>query len=298
MNRRNFLALAPGVAAWCVAPGAAYAAASPAVDAVDSVGIGCAFFVRLASPVEAKAVRVSWLGETFSPVLRPEAAGYGTWVALAADLTTKPGRKALDVAFELPGGTRAVRRDVTVVTRKYPEQHLTVAKKMVHPAPKALERHKLEREAVQRVLARRSGERFWETPFVRPVPGGVSSDFGLRRVFNGEPRAPHRGVDLRGAAGSAINAFAAGEVALVADHYFSGNVVYIDHGQGMISMYCHMSAFGVREGQFVSAGQEIGKVGSTGRVTGPHLHFGLSVMGHMVDPMPLFEGAGVPNTQG
>ncbi|MBG3878486.1 M23 family metallopeptidase, partial [Desulfovibrio oxamicus] len=123
------------------------------------------------------------------------------------------------------------------------------------------------------------------------VPGGVSSLFGLRRVFNGEPRAPHRGLDLRGEAGELVKACAAGRVALAENHYFAGNSVYIDHGMGVVSMYFHLSAMDVTPGQMVAQGQLIGRVGSTGRVTGPHLHFGMAVLGDMVDPQVLLDDA-------
>ncbi|NHZ47213.1 M23 family metallopeptidase, partial [Nitratidesulfovibrio liaohensis] len=112
---------------------------------------------------------------------------------------------------------------------------------------------------------------------------------GLRRVFNGEPRAPHRGLDLRGEAGEPVTACAAGRVVLAENHYFAGNSVYIDHGMGVVSMYFHLSALDVAPGQMVAQGQVIGKVGSTGRVTGPHLHFGMAVLGDMVDPQVLLD---------
>jgi len=123
----------------------------------------------------------------------------------------------------------------------------------------------------------------------RPVPGEISSAFGLRRVFNGQPRSQHKGLDLRGSAGTSVLAAADGTVALVEELYFSGNVVYVDHGLGLFSMYAHLSAFDVRPGQRVSRGQVLGRVGSTGRSTGPHLHLGCYVLGTAVDPVPLME---------
>ncbi|WP_462326831.1 M23 family metallopeptidase [Desulfobaculum sp.] len=296
MNRRHFLALTPGIAAWCLAPTAAMAAQEPRLQVTtDAVHVGEAFFVRIFSPVPVWEVRLSWMGETLTPALRGESGGYGTWVALAAGLDVKPGSEVLEAEFQLQNGTKQVSRGVIVHDRSYPEQHLKVARKMVHLSKEALERHYREKALTKKVLDSRSAERFWQPPFVRPVKGSMSSAFGLRRFFNGEPRRPHSGVDLRGRTGTPIHSFAAGEVALTGNHYFSGNVVYVDHGQGMVTVYCHMSHIDVEEGQFVSAGQVLGKVGATGRVTGPHLHFGLSVMGHMVDPMPLFAGTGVPD---
>ncbi|MDR2695609.1 MAG: M23 family metallopeptidase [Deltaproteobacteria bacterium] len=128
----------------------------------------------------------------------------------------------------------------------------------------------------------------------RPVPGEISSAFGLRRIFNGQPRSQHKGLDLRGAAGTPVLAMADGTVALAEELYFSGNVVYLDHGLGLFSMYAHLSAIDVRPGQQVSAGQALGKVGSTGRVTGPHLHLGCYALGMAVDPTPLMEAGKQP----
>ncbi len=119
------------------------------------------------------------------------------------------------------------------------------------------------------------------------MPGTVSSLFGMKRVFNGQPRGMHRGLDLRGAQGTPIRACADGVVALVDDLYFSGNAVYINHGDGVFSSYLHMSKPLVTPGERVRRGQVVGLVGATGRVTGPHLHLGLMVQGESVDPQPL-----------
>jgi murein DD-endopeptidase MepM/ murein hydrolase activator NlpD len=162
---------------------------------------------------------------------------------------------------------------------------------MVHLNQQQLDRHYKEKARVKAVMEKASPERFWQCPFERPVAGGVTSAFGLRRFFNGEPRKPHSGVDLRAAEGAPVKAFAPGIVALAEEHYFAGNAVYIDHGQGVVSMYCHLSKIKAQEGRFVSKGEVIGLAGSTGRVTGPHLHFGVAVLGQMVDPLSLFETA-------
>ena len=156
------------------------------------------------------------------------------------------------------------------------------------PKP-ALERHYAEKARAQSVKALRTPKQMWELPFIRPVPGTVSSPFGVRRFFNGKPRKPHSGVDFRGPTGTPIKATAAGTVKIVDDFYFSGKIIYIDHGAGVVSVYCHLSEMLVKEGQHVVAGEVIGKVGATGRVTGPHLHFGVAVQGTMVDALPLFE---------
>ena len=173
--------------------------------------------------------------------------------------------------------------------KKRPVQALRVDKKYVDPPAEVRERIRRDREKAGKALDNYSPERLWTAPFARPVSGSVSSKFGLKRVFNDQPRGVHRGLDLRGAEGTPILACADGRVVLADDLYFSGNAVYIDHGQGVFTSYLHMSRILVRPGDVVRRGQVIGKVGSTGRVTGPHLHLSLIVLGQAVDPEPLLE---------
>jgi len=130
-------------------------------------------------------------------------------------------------------------------------------------------------------------------PLIRPVPGEVSSAYGLKRYFNDQARNPHRGLDLRAALGDPVQAVAPGQIMLVADHYYGGRSVFLDHGLGVYSVYMHLSEITVRQGEMVEAGQVIGRAGQSGRVTGPHLHLGLYVLDLAVDPSKLFfENAG------
>lgn len=180
-------------------------------------------------------------------------------------------------------------RLIAVKSVKWPTQELTVEPKYVTPPAEVLDKIARDNARTKAVMDNPSPDAQWTLPFFRPVNGTISNAFGGRRVFNGQPRSSHTGTDLRGVSGTPIHAVAAGRVALAEEQYYSGNLVLIDHGQGVVSMYAHMSAFGVKEGDIVSRGQEIGKVGATGRVTGAHLHLGLRILGVNVDAMPTFE---------
>ncbi len=172
-----------------------------------------------------------------------------------------------------------------VTDKAYPVQRLTLADdKMVNPPPDELAR--IERETR---LMREQYDRFTPLdaspfPMQLPAAGPVSSNFGLRRILNGQPRSPHAGLDIAAPTGAPVMSPAAGTISLTGPLYFNGNTIFIDHGAGLISMVCHLSAIAVHEGDVVKKGQRIGLVGATGRATGPHLHWSVSLNGARVDP--------------
>ncbi len=271
-------------------------AALPALAGVrlecpDSVGRGLPFYVRLVSDEPLTGVVVHWGPMRAEPEARRAGGAWEALVMLGTGADAKPGAGRVRVEFSGPGGPLELSHAVRIAARSFPEQRLTVANKMVHLSDDDLLRHVGEKQEVRRILDHPGPQRLWDGRFVRPLPGEVSSAYGLTRFFNGEPRAPHRGIDLRGRQGEAVHAIAPGRVVLAAEHYFAGNSVYVDHGQGLVSMYFHLSEIDVAPGDVLAAGDVVGKVGMTGRVTGPHLHFGLSVYGELVDPMPLVTGA-------
>ncbi|ADP86403.1 Peptidase M23 [Nitratidesulfovibrio vulgaris RCH1] len=260
------------------------------VSLPDAVGDGTAVHVVVTSASPVKDFIFTWGKGTFVVPAFVEASVWKAQLLLPVALDAAPGVRSFSVRRGDEAESWAVRRQVQVQRVEYPVQKLTVAGRYVNLPKATLARHEAERQRVREILGRFTPEVHWRLPFKRPVPGEVSSDFGLRREFNGERRAPHRGLDLRGGEGDSVRACAAGRVMLAEEHYFSGNVVYIDHGLGVVSSYMHLSAFSVRPGDMVSAGDEVGKVGKTGRVTGPHLHFGLAVLGESIAPLPLLEG--------
>jgi murein DD-endopeptidase MepM/ murein hydrolase activator NlpD len=168
--------------------------------------------------------------------------------------------------------------------KQYASQSLTVAKAQVNPSKADLQRVNREKSIIEHAMSRWTDEQPETLRMQQPIPGVRSSSFGLRRIFNGESRNPHSGMDIAGPVGTPVRVPLAGTVIDTGNYFFNGNTVFVDHGRGMISMYCHLSAIDVIPGQRVAAGATLGKVGMTGRVTGPHLHWGLSLNGAWVDP--------------
>ncbi|MCQ4346192.1 peptidoglycan DD-metalloendopeptidase family protein [Pseudomonas stutzeri] len=207
------------------------------------------------------------------------------WIAVVGvPLTVKPGRQQI----ELDDGSR---RSFAVASRHYKEQHITLKnREQVSPSPANLAR--IERELAEQTAAYRrfSPRQPSNLLFDRPVAGPLSSPFGLRRFFNGEERNPHSGLDFAVPSGTPVKAPAAGTVILVGDYFFNGKTVFVDHGQGLISMFCHLSQIGVKVGDELARGAVLGKVGATGRATGPHLHWNVSLNDARVDPS-IFIGA-------
>lgn len=250
-----------------------------------NVSQGHAFPVAVTDAAPFEAV-VTWHGETLRAEASPLPEHPGLWkaeVLLAMPLDAKGSR-------HLTMTTNGRKQDFLIgcVPVPWPRSILKVAPKYVEP-PREVQ-NQIARDAARsrQALASRT-PKTWTLPLNKPVPGGVTSPFGGRRVFNGQPRAPHKGTDMRSPEGAKVTAVADGTVLLAEPQYFGGNTVYIDHGQGVVSTYSHLSAFDVTPGQSVRRGQIIGRSGSTGRVTGPHLHLGLMVQGVAVDAMPLFQ---------
>lgn len=235
----------------------------------------------------AQAPKVSYDGR---PVLVLEDADDGWIAVVGVPLSAKAGRQSVRV--QQGTGSRTLNFDVR--TKRYTEQHITLKnRRQVNPEPQDLVR--IERELAEQTAAYRT-----YTPgtpsnvmFDRPVDGRLSSPFGLQRFFNGERRNPHSGLDFAVPAGTPVKAPAAGKVILVGDYFFNGKTVFLDHGQGLISMFCHLSAIGVQPGQHIARGEALGKVGATGRATGPHLHWNVSLNDARVDPA-IFIGAFKP----
>lgn len=250
--------------------------------APETVAQGSALRVRAATTEPVTAISFSWMGKS---VLASTLPTGDSWEAEA--LFPVPVDAVAAQVVQAQAGKNRAQATVRLLKVTWPEQQISVDKKYVSPPKSVMARIAADRKKSGAVLHRVSPERYWDADFHRPVPGTVTSSFGGKRMFNGQMRSYHKGVDLRGAQGTPILALTNGTVAIAEDMYFSGNVVYLDHGQGVVSIYAHLSAFSVKPGDTVTAGQEIGLVGATGRVTGPHLHLGLSILGQSVNPLSL-----------
>lgn len=266
--------------------------ASTSVTFPESWDIGQAFVVALSSHTSFENPSVTWQDRVISLDVEPGREGYVSYALLGSFVRdVRPGDYPLVFDFTQDDRRFRVRCTIALKARKYPEEHLKVAEKMVNP-PKS-ETARIKKEAQLANAARRTMtvKRLWTTPPTRPVPGIVTSAYGFRRVYNGTPRGYHAGTDFRAAVGTPIRAAFAGRVVLTGHHYYAGSSVYIDSGNGVISLYFHMSRIDVKNGDLVEKGQVIGRSGATGRITGPHLHYGLSLAGQYVDVAPLFESS-------
>jgi murein DD-endopeptidase MepM/ murein hydrolase activator NlpD len=169
--------------------------------------------------------------------------------------------------------------------RRFPTRVLKVDPALVNPPPEMDARIAREAAEVARLWGQSSPDRLWNGPFVPPVPNVVASQFGARSIYNGQARSPHSGADFPSPIGAPVAAPNGGRVVLAKDLYFTGNTVILDHGLGLFSLLAHLSVINVHEGDRVTTGQEVGKVGATGRVTGPHLHWAVRAGGARVDPI-------------
>ena len=229
--------------------------------------------VELGAKGDQPMPRVRYLDRQISVLNRD-----GKWLAMVGiPLDTAPGTQALLV------NDREI--EFQVNEKEYATQHLTITnKRQVNPNEQDMERINAERVRINKALASWSNSDPMVRDFVAPVNGERTSSFGLRRFFNGEPRNPHSGMDIDGSEGDPIVSPSAGTVVETGDFFFNGNTVFVDHGQGLVTMYCHLSRIDVKPGQSVAAGDTLGLVGSTGRVTGPHLHWSVSLNQAMVNP--------------
>ncbi|UCD67566.1 MAG: peptidoglycan DD-metalloendopeptidase family protein [Betaproteobacteria bacterium] len=205
------------------------------------------------------------------------------WQAIVGIALATKENSTLRISIEWPDGDDLT-LPIPVGSKRYATQELTVKPGQVNLSEKNLQRYRRESAHLKRIRGTFSMPLVGSLALMQPCPGKRSSSFGLRRVFNGQSRNPHSGMDLAAPEGTSVVAAAAGRVIDRGDYFFSGNMLLLDHGQGLLTLYAHLSAMDVEVGERVEQGSPIGKVGATGRVTGAHLHFGVYLNAVPVDP--------------
>lgn len=249
---------------------------------------GSPVLFRVTAPLQFEELRGNFLGQEFS--FRPSTACHCWYGFAGVNLATKPGTYTLRVEGKSAGGKEATMSYlVRVSAAHYPTSTLKVAPGFVEPPKETLPRIEEDQAVKKKVFSTTAPETLWSGRFEPPADAEVSGVFGSARVFNGVKKSQHTGLDFRVTTGTPIVATNGGTVILARPLYFEGNCVMIDHGQGLLTMYLHLSEFKVKEGDVVKKGQTLGLSGGTGRATAPHLHFAVRWRGEYLDPRTLLE---------
>jgi len=253
---------------------------------------GTPVLFRVTTPKPVRTLSGNWLGHeiTFS-----FDASHKSWFALAgASLESKPGTYPIELHAEPSSGqsdrqTISFGKKIRVERQRYPRVLLTVPGRYTAPSPEDLRQIEQDKETKALIFETLSPGREWKGSFTPPVNAEISDVFGVERVFNGSVQSTHQGLDFRVPSGTSVAAVNSGRVILARALFFEGNCVVIDHGQGLLTLYLHLSKFSVKEGDDVDKGQEIGLSGGTGRATGPHLHLAVRWQGVYLNPQVLLK---------
>ena len=263
---------------------------------------GQVLVIKVKGEEQATEVKGTFLKRTI-PFFREFRSGEpsGYLGLLGIDMQDEPGTYELVVEVKQGEQVKQLSFNVLVAKEKFTIEHLKLPKDKVDLDEKALIRWKTEQEQVREALTENSRLKLWHSNFVEPVSGKRTGIFGSVRIMNGQARNPHNGEDIGAPMGADVVATNDGIVRITVDHIFSGKGVFVDHGLGFYTMYFHLSEILVKDGDLVTAGQIIGKVGATGRATGPHLHWGVKLNGARVNPyalldLPFKNGATPPTT--
>jgi hypothetical protein len=235
------------------------------------------------SPKPLSSLTASWLGNQVPFVLNPKD---NTWYGLGGvALKTKPGIYSLKlVGTSKQGQETGFEKRLSVTKGKYRKIAIKVSKRFTEPNPEQVRKITEDKATKQEAFSKSSAEREWSGNFAAPLEATISDIFGTQRTINGRVQSTHQGLDYAARAGTPVAAVNAGIVLLAGPLYFEGNCVVLDHGQGLQTLYMHLSAISVKEGEHVGRGQKLGLVGGTGRATGPHLHLGVRWRGEYLDP--------------
>jgi murein DD-endopeptidase MepM/ murein hydrolase activator NlpD len=230
---------------------------------------------------EANTPVVKWMNRKISLLFNSDKKVYEGF--LPTDLKQKPGTYNLELLF-IPSGVKSQIK-ITIIKKDYGVRKLTLPPDKVNLSAKDLARADKEKAIMERIWAGPVTPPVWQTPFIMPIESKVTGIFGKRSIINNQPRSPHSGVDLRGKKGDPVKAVNDGFIVFTGDHFFTGNSVVIDHGGEIFSMYFHLDKINVKKGEKVFKGEVVGLVGSTGRSTEPHLHWGMRINNMRIDPI-------------
>src|SRR6266404_4060154 len=259
---------------------------------------GSLLLIEVKSAKPLAEVQGDWDGRTV-PFWRESASDAQRKGLLAVDLEKAPGEYELKVTGQMASGEKiSCSARVAVRKGRFAAEKLQVGKQFVEPSPEQIKRAEEEGQKLRDIFERVTPERLWDGKFRIPLDGVTTgSNFGRRRILNGNPRSPHSGVDLPATTGTPVHAAQRGRVVLAEELFFAGNTVVVDHGLGIYTLYGHLSEIDAKVGDALEAGAVLGKVGATGRVTGPHLHWGLTVEKARVNPLLLVRLLGNPSVE-
>jgi len=290
---RTLLALACLASTAAAAPAQvrkACGASGIAVQASAAAAVqGSLLLVKVQSKKPLPEVRSEWNGKPLALWREGETRNLLHGL-LGVDLEQKPGPAVWTLSWTADGTAQSCQMSFTVRAGKFATERLKVENQFVQPDPEQQKRAEADQKKMRAILDTVTPQVLWEGKFRLPLNDVTTGgNFGRRRVLNGQARSPHSGVDFPALSGTPVFASQSGNVVLAEELYYSGNTVVIDHGYGIYTLYAHLSAVGVKEGDKVEAGAEIGKVGATGRVTGPHLHWGLTIQHARVNGLSIVQ---------
>lgn len=247
---------------------------------------GEAVIVGIEGRDDIKLANVYFMGSKYTMVQSQDPT---EWLALVGlDLGIKPGTYTIDLSVLFDDGNyQNLSRDILILDKEFPLRKLWVKQEYVTPPPEEMERIRIESELLREIYQIFTPQWLGEGNFIIPSSGEVVPNFGERRIFNNQPRSSHSGVDISSPYGSPVQASNSGRIVLANDLYFAGKTMVIDHGLGVFTLYCHFSKIFAKRGELIKKGDIIGEIGATGRVTGPHLHWGVKIVGNRVDPFSL-----------
>ena len=229
---------------------------------------------------------IRFLGRRFRMGTSETSSGLLAFIGL--DLGLESGSYDMEIFIDkAPGEREYIKKQISVMAKEFPLKKLWVDEKFVIPPQEFHERIRREGEIIKVIYGITTDQWLGKGLFVLPSSGKAMPNFGERRIFNNKPRSSHKGIDIKVPYGTPVKASNSGRVVLASDLYFAGKTVIIDHGMSVFTMYCHFSKIRVKRGMLVKKGEIIGEIGATGRVTGPHLHWGVKVSGISVDPFSI-----------